>query len=139
MAAEDGATLGILLGLLSKSLAIDPSNRRSRIPEVLKLYESMRKRRTTTNVAGAVQNRKLYHLKDGPECEERDAELRQMDWSDPKRQSSWGWCDSTYMHDLMGFNTIADAKKRFSATFENSAFPSRKFNGEMGQKPAVRV
>ncbi|KAH9225491.1 hypothetical protein K456DRAFT_1755397 [Colletotrichum gloeosporioides 23] len=45
MASEDGAVLGKLLGLLHKSKLPDTQY----IPDVLKLYESLRKSRTTTN------------------------------------------------------------------------------------------
>jgi salicylate hydroxylase len=57
MAVEDGAAIGILIGSLSQSRLQD---REAHIPEILRLYEAMRKRRTTTNVQGAIENRHLF-------------------------------------------------------------------------------
>lgn len=54
MAIEDGAALGILMGSLSQSRL---ENRKKRPPEILRVYEAMRKRRTTTIVQGAIENR----------------------------------------------------------------------------------
>jgi salicylate hydroxylase len=113
MAVEDGATLGILLGRLSRSPVIDPVNRAAHIPGVFKLYESLRKKRTTTNVQGAIQNRQLYHMVDGPECDARNEVFATVDWDRPDSNFPWGWANLKYLKDLMGFDTIADAAGHF--------------------------
>lgn len=111
MAVEDGAALGILLGHLSK--IPQDLDAPSHIPAILRLYESMRKRRTTTNVKGARQNKDLYQMRNGPEMEARDAALQRVDWYDPNSCCEWGWGDITYQKALMAFDTIEDANRRF--------------------------
>lgn len=111
MAIEDGAALGILLGNLSR---LDPSyDRVSKVPETLKLYESMRKARTTVNVEGAIENRVLYHMEDGPESEARNEAFANVDWEDPNSEFQFGWGNLGYLKRLMGFDTVSDAKRCF--------------------------
>ncbi len=57
MAVEDGLVLGLLLGKLQASERIPTQEKRTNINAVLGLFESLRKKRTTTNVKGAVANR----------------------------------------------------------------------------------
>lgn len=53
MAVEDGAVIGTLLGRLQACLGpVQDSQRPEIVSELLKLYEELRKRRTTTNVQG---------------------------------------------------------------------------------------
>ena len=113
MALEDGAALGTLLGLLSQTPSLDPSERRSHILAILRLYEEARKQRTTTNVQGAVEARLFYHLDDGPESEARNEEVKDIDWSDPHGKCKWLWGDMGYLKELLDFDTIADARERF--------------------------
>jgi salicylate hydroxylase len=112
MAVEDGCALGILLGLLSRTKT---PNSRSHIPEVLQLYEGMRKKRTTVNVQGAIENRKLYHMRDGAEADARNEDLKDVDWYDADGNIPWLWANLGYLKDLMGFDTIQDARDRFGA------------------------
>lgn len=108
MAVEDGAALGIFLGKLSRSHL--PA---SRIPDVLKLYELSRKKRTTLNVQGAVENQRQYHLPDGPEAEARDKAFENVDWENPDQGLEWGWGNVGYLKKLMAFNTIGEAERQF--------------------------
>ena len=78
MAVEDGACVARLLGLAAKSGAS--------IPEVLQLYEQLRKDRTTLNVAGATSNRRVYHAS-GAAAEQRNKILRDFDWDDANATS----------------------------------------------------
>lgn len=55
MAVEDGAVLGTLLTKLHKSEL--PNSDDEHIPTMLKLYETLRKSRTTLQVQGAIKNR----------------------------------------------------------------------------------
>lgn len=118
MAVEDGAAIGILLGLLSRSVSV--AERISRVPEILELYQSMRKSRTATNVQGAIQNRKMYHMEDGLNCEARNAALGSVDWHDPHNKCEWGWANLRYLKDLMGFDTITDAVNGFDRWKESA-------------------
>ena len=110
MAVEDGAALGVLLGRLSN---IDQDNRKGRIPAILGLYESMRKKRTTINVEGAVENQVLYHMEDGPECEARNRAFESVDWEDDESGFQYGWGNLGYLKRLMAFDTVLDAHRSF--------------------------
>ncbi|PPJ52452.1 hypothetical protein CBER1_10380 [Cercospora berteroae] len=108
MAVEDGAVLGYLLSAYQRDLQADDGKLDAEpVNSVLKLYERMRKRRTTLNVAGADQNRIFYHMHDGPEQQERDAEMAGFDFD--KGRSSHGWLDSEYNKDLLGYDAVEDA------------------------------
>ncbi|KAK2763509.1 salicylate hydroxylase [Colletotrichum kahawae] len=107
MASEDGAVLGKLLGLLRKSKLPD----KQYIPEVLKLYESLRKSRTTTNVQGAVSNRSTYHLPDGPEQQWRDACLAAADVY--LVQTEFKIADEGYKLDMLGSDSVWECVSAF--------------------------
>jgi salicylate hydroxylase len=71
-AIEDGATL-------AKCLA---QPRRHFIPDALRLYESIRLPRASRVQAASKENKTRFHLPDGPEQRERDAQIRDAatDW-----------------------------------------------------------
>lgn len=110
MAVEDGAVLGIQIGSLSQSTLED---RKGHVPKVLRLYEAMRKRRTTTNVQGAIENRQLFQMADEREVEIRNSELLDADLTDINKKCRWGYADLSYQKQLMGFDTINDAREQF--------------------------
>jgi salicylate hydroxylase len=106
MAVEDGGVLGILLGRLSCLPRFSPSD----VSSVLKLFERLRKHRTTTNVRGAIQNQELYHMADGPGQAKRDKALAAVDWVQP---CIWNWGDPVYMNEMLGIDCMTDASKSF--------------------------
>jgi salicylate hydroxylase len=71
-AIEDGATLA---ACLAKCTPQD-------VPRALQTYESLRIPRTTRVQAASQANRTRFHLPDGPEQQERDAQIRNAatDW-----------------------------------------------------------
>ncbi|WP_313954110.1 FAD-dependent monooxygenase [Accumulibacter sp.] len=81
-AIEDGATLAVCL---SKVDARD-------VPDALRRYETLRQPRASRIQALSAKNKTRFHLPDGPDQEERDAELARgtTDWS----SSAW-----LYGHD----------------------------------------
>ena len=105
MAIEDGCVLGILLGRASKEA------QSSDLHNVLTLYEKLRKARTTVNVEGSIQNRRMFHMHDGAGQKSRDDALARVNWKDP---CPWQWGDIGYMKRLMGFDVIADANAAFT-------------------------
>ena len=109
MATEDGAMLGRLLGLLAKS-DIYQQNSKQLIPGVLRLYERLRRTRTTVNVQGANANRYWYHLPDGAEQQRRDEELATFEWGD---KTHWGLTSYDYQEDLLGFDFIEECEDAF--------------------------
>lgn len=116
MAVEDGAIIGSLVGRLNRKLneqVIPSSLQRASISDVLSLYEKCQKRRTTTNVQGAISNRAFYHMPDGPEQEARDAELARHTWTDEKSEHLW--CNMPYNRELLDTDVLRNA----SALFDN--------------------
>ncbi|KXH43075.1 hypothetical protein CSIM01_01829 [Colletotrichum simmondsii] len=111
MAVEDGAVIGKLLGLLKNSSGAE--NMIPQIPEILKLYETLRKDRTTVNVQGATSNRKWYHVRDGPEQEARDAEMTGAPLRDGLSPTGWRLMDEDYRMELMGRDSVAEAIEAF--------------------------
>ncbi|KAJ5564937.1 FAD binding domain containing protein [Penicillium frequentans] len=65
-AIEDGAVLG---ALFSK---VTPSTARLHLPDILKLYEHLRKDRTAQVVQKSADFRVIFHMEDGPLQKERD-------------------------------------------------------------------
>ena len=107
MAVEDGATLGKLLGLLTKATDV-PGGPAQHVPDILKLYESVRKARTTINVQGASNNRYWYHLYDGPQQEERDKAL-----AGGPNTINWTFLDPSYHDQVFAFDVVTDAEDAF--------------------------
>ena len=115
MAVEDGATLGRLLGLLNshqKALGSSVENTR----EILKLYETLRKSRTTMNVRGAAENKFWYHLSDGPMQERRDRAL-----AGTSDDTDWCWVKETYSRELLGFDAVEDGEQAFYSWLEQKS------------------
>lgn len=108
MAVEDGAVLGILLGELSKTGQSD------QIPEILHLYEDLRKKRTTTNVRGAVDMAHMFQMSDPEEIKQRNKDLAEVDQDDPNSTTRWQWANLAYQKNLLGFDTIKVAQQKFA-------------------------
>lgn len=114
MAVEDGAVIGLLLTKLQDmGISNKQGEKNQQLSEVFRIYESMRKRRTETNVVGAVHTRHFYNLADGDEQLSRDAELRNMPSSNWNGSCSFNWADAAYQKDLLGFDVLADAEEQF--------------------------
>lgn len=113
MAVEDGVILGRLLGRLASSVASSTSEMaKVSVSAILQLFEQLRKHRTTVNVIGAVNNRKLFHMEDGVGQEERDEMLRSTNWT-TQTSIKFTWNDLRYQTDMLGFDFIADADTAF--------------------------
>ena len=114
MAVEDGAILGSLLTQLNDFLSgqrLEAAERSVHINEVLKLYESAQRERTTTNVKGAINNRHFYHMPEGPEQMERDDILANHTWTN--ETSKYLWCDMLYNRQMLDFDVLENARKAF--------------------------
>ncbi len=109
MAVEDGAVLGRLLSRLNEHQISKTS-----IPALLELYQHVRKKRAETTVRTANGNRKLFHMKDGPEQEERDRMFAEHDWWEEGRSFPWVFAELPYLRELFGFDTLKSAEDAFS-------------------------
>ncbi|KAF2478268.1 putative salicylate hydroxylase [Lindgomyces ingoldianus] len=115
MAVEDGAVLGILLGLYQDSITGSPSpSPNVGIPDVLKMYEGLQKKRTTTQVKGSISNQHMYHMPDGPEQRERDRILKSASWVRKEANENFVFIDVKYQGILMGFDAIKEAREVWS-------------------------
>ena len=108
MAVEDGATLGRLLGLFSRH-----EHPTSALPSLLELYQKVRKERAATTVKTADGHRRLYHMPDGSEQEERDRLYATHDWWGEDKTFPWTYGDMSYGHQLYGFDTLGAADDAF--------------------------
>jgi salicylate hydroxylase len=120
MAVEDGAIIGALLGRLDRYLTSrdsslsslsNPPPKSQLIHDVLSIFEKCQKHRTTINVQGAVNNRHFYHMPDGPEQRQRDAELARHTWAD--EASDHLWMDMAYNRNLLGTDVLTAASAMF--------------------------
>src|SRR5882762_2074428 len=81
-AVEDGAVLGALFEKVQE---------KSQLPDLLVIYEAIRKARTTQVVKGSTSLRDIFHMHDGPQQQERDRQLSEQEpfegfpnrWADP--------------------------------------------------------
>lgn len=62
----------------------------------------------------ANDNRKLFHMADGPMQQERDQLLSHHDWWDEERSFPWVWADLKFSHELFGFDAIKSADDGFA-------------------------
>lgn len=115
MAVEDGAIIANLLGRYQS--AKSRSQPRPSLPETLKAYESLQKSRTTTLTLGSIANQYMYHLKDGPEQEERDRILKQAKFEVlPDGMSEpFIWIDLRYQKAVLARDAVGDAKAKWDA------------------------
>ncbi|PYH85593.1 FAD/NAD(P)-binding domain-containing protein [Aspergillus uvarum CBS 121591] len=122
MAVEDGAVIGRLLGLLQSHLLQSESQGKGvstadSIASILKLYEQVRKGRTTRNVRAARINRFLLHIADGIVQMLRDFLLRYMGVT---RESDWSWLFSFSMRQTLGLDVIRDCEAAFEEWVRDS-------------------
>jgi salicylate hydroxylase len=119
MAVEDGFAIGKLLGrakeFLLESSGDDPAlstreTAQSIIPAVLKIYEPIRKARTTRSVQTAMRNRKVFHISDGIVQTVRDFLLSYMGVT---RQSDWTWLFSWRMRQMLYHDLLGDCERAF--------------------------
>ncbi|PLB47432.1 putative salicylate hydroxylase [Aspergillus steynii IBT 23096] len=109
MAVEDGAVLGMLLGAVaSRRGSLTAGTRTPDIPDVLKLYEEIRKPYTSRNVNGAVRNRSIFHLEDGIVQWLRD---KVMGLSGLTRETDWSYIMSYRYRQMLGTDVLREAER----------------------------
>jgi salicylate hydroxylase len=119
MAVEDGFAIGKLLGLTNEHLQdahgsdatlSTRETAQSIIPAVLKIYEHIRKARTSRSVRTAMMNRRLFHISDGIVQTVRDFLLSYMGVT---RQSDWSWLFSWRMRQMLYHDLLGDCERAF--------------------------
>lgn len=116
MALEDGITLGTLLGSLNESSntspSISPQEQQNSILELIKLFESNRKPRTSLNQKGSQSNQYWYQASSPEDMERRNTVLRAATgWS----SCEWKGADIDYQKALLGFDAKASALEVWEA------------------------
>ncbi|KAE8138848.1 hypothetical protein BDV38DRAFT_270371 [Aspergillus pseudotamarii] len=113
MAAEDGAVLGMLLGLVAQRLNSHKNSSdetlSSLIHESLTVYEDLRKAPTTANVNGAIRNRGAFHMQDGILQWIRDFILGH---SGMTRETDWVGLMSRRQARALASDAIRECKRR---------------------------
>ncbi|KAF5863621.1 hypothetical protein ETB97_009715 [Aspergillus alliaceus] len=89
---EDGAVLGGLLGRMKS---------KSHLPEILRLYESLRKSRGEAIVKETFKQRDDFHMYNGPEQERRDEIFLSQLGKDIKGAFPSRWCPWLYGYDAL--------------------------------------
>ncbi len=104
MAIEDAAVLGNLLSRLAHP---------EQLPILLQAYEDLRLPRTAETQNQSRLNQKIFHLPDGPEQQQRDADMRQAAELELERVSMHGGKNGTAAGDASvgSTNQWADEKK----------------------------
>ncbi|KAH0840886.1 hypothetical protein AYO21_06212 [Fonsecaea monophora] len=117
-AVEDGAVLGHLLERIES---------RAQIPDVLGIYEAVRKPRATRVVNASSQlGRDVFHLHDGPRQRERDRQM--IAWQDrPFEGYQNRWRDPVFQPFLFGYD-CRDVVDDAWARYQQGRFP-----GTMGK------
>ncbi|KAF8470776.1 hypothetical protein BDZ91DRAFT_550157 [Kalaharituber pfeilii] len=70
MAIEDAQVLGLLIAKMT---------RKSQLPDILDMYEQLRKPRTTKVVLASTDQQRVSHMADGPMQQERDRVMREYE------------------------------------------------------------
>lgn len=115
-AVEDGAVLGHLF---------EKIQHKWQIPDLLRIYETIRKPRTTTVVSRSQYlGREIFHLHDGPRQQERDRQLLE---EDPFEGYPNRWADPVFQPFLFGYDAQKEADAAWTR-YEKGIFP-----GTMGR------
>ena len=97
-AVEDGAVLGALMERLENP---------AQIPDILAIYERLRKHRTTRVVRGSTLSRDIFHMEDSDRQRERDRQLRQK----PFEQFPNRWADPVFQPWLFGYDAYGEVER----------------------------
>ncbi len=123
MAIEDAAVLGNLLSRLSHPAQLKP---------LLQAYENLRLPRTAETQRQSRLNQTIFHLPDGPEQEQRDADMRKATEAELRR-----WREGKRAADekLAGSaNQWADEDKNIAQFAYDADAAAERWWAEVGQK-----
>jgi salicylate hydroxylase len=104
ISVEDGAVLGGLLGKIRS---------KNDIPRVLALYEHLRRPRTSTVVFASTEQRRIFHMHDGPEQEERDRIM--LTQHPPERGHPNQWADPKMQEFLFGYDAELEVEQAWDS------------------------
>lgn len=109
-ALEDGAVLGALF---------EKIEHKSQLPDLLVIFEAIRKARTTRVVTGSTDLRDIFHMHDGPRQQERDRQLLEQE---PFEGYPNRWADPVFQQFLFGYDSYEEAGRAWRTYMEGN-FP----------------
>jgi salicylate hydroxylase len=118
MALEDGYCLGLLLSRICPSSTPATANALS---DILTIYESLRKSRTTRIVKQSSHYRHIFHMHDGARQEERDRQLVEYD-RNPFEGYPNKWKDPVFQQWLWGYDVRKEVGSAWSV-YEKGMWP----------------
>ena len=116
-AVEDGAVLGALFERLTC---------RSQLPDLLTIYETLRKPRTTLIVKGSTALRDVLHMHDGEQQRERDRQLLE---EEPFEGYPNPWADPVFQEVLFGYDSEKEVEAAWRIYMGGVRPPDRKVDG----------
>lgn len=105
-AIEDGAVLGHLFA------KVPTRETRRSIPDILKIYERLRKERTAKVVRKSADFRVVFHMEDGPLQEERDRVLLE---ETPVEGFPFLFADPSIQHFLFDYDVAREVDEAWGA------------------------
>ncbi|KAL3424113.1 3-hydroxybenzoate 6-hydroxylase [Phlyctema vagabunda] len=112
MAIEDGDVLGLLMARITE---------KSQLSDVLVMYESLRKSRSTRVVKGSTHYQDIFHMHDGDRQRERDRQLLEYQ-DDPFEGYPNKWRDPVFQSWLWGYDATREVDQAWSI-YEKGQFP----------------
>lgn len=123
MAFEDAAVIGVLVSKMQH---------KSQLPDILTIYERLRKPRTTTLCGKSRAMRDVYAFDDGPLQEERDRQLREHEPFDGYANFL---ADPGFQKALFGYNAMEEASRAWEIYLKGE-WPSTRGNWKAGSYPS---
>jgi salicylate hydroxylase len=117
MAVEDGYLLGRLLSKIPRS-APPPA---FLLPDILTIYETVRKPRTTRVVKQSSHYQQIFHMHDGPLQRERDRQLLRYQ-QEPYAGYPNKWRDPVFREWLWGYDAEQEVETAW-AVYRSGRFP----------------
>lgn len=105
---EDGAVLGLVL-------APEHFSSCSQLPETLKLFQDMRKARGEGIARETFKQRKDFHMRDGPEQEERDKLMMSMLGGEVRGAFPSRWTCPVVQPWLYGYDAVKEVEQAVAA------------------------
>ena len=109
-AVEDGAVLGALFERIEH---------RSQLPDLLTMFEQLRKSRTTQVVKGSSALRDIFHMPDGDRQRERDRQLLE---DEPFEGYPNRWADPVFQSWLFGYDALGEVDTAWKR-YKEGTFP----------------
>lgn len=91
----------------------------SQFPDLLLIYEALRKPRTTRVVKGSTMLRDIFHMHDGDRQRERD---RQLTEHEPFEGFPNRWADPVFQEWLFSYDAYGEVDKAWER-YERGVFP----------------